>query len=118
MQKELLEKLKQSLEQEKIAMEKELETFATEDKKNKDNWDAKYPNQENSDMEEEADEVEEYENRLSLEHNLESKLKDVNAALEKIKNGSYGKCENCGKDIEEERLLACPEAKLCMECNK
>ncbi|OGZ69658.1 MAG: hypothetical protein A3F47_02265, partial [Candidatus Staskawiczbacteria bacterium RIFCSPHIGHO2_12_FULL_38_11] len=115
---ELLEKLKQSLEQEKIAMEKELETFATEDKKNKDNWDAKYPNQENSDMEEEADEVEEYENRLSLEHNLESKLKDVNAALEKIKNGSYGKCENCGKDIEEERLLACPEAKLCMECNK
>jgi len=118
MQKELIEKLKQSLEQEKAAMEKELETFATEDKKNKDNWDAKYPNQENSDMEEEADEVEEYENRLSLEHNLESKLKDVNAALEKIKNGSYGKCENCGKDIEEERLLACPEAKLCMECNK
>ena len=44
MQKELLEKLKQSLEQEKIAMEKELETFATEDKKKKEKRDTKNPN--------------------------------------------------------------------------
>ena len=29
-----------------------------------------------------------------------------------------GKCEKCGKEIEEKRLLAYPGAKLCMKCNK
>lgn len=118
MNKETIEQLQSKLEKDKAGLEGQLETFATEDKKNKDNWDAKYPNQENSDMEEEADEVEEYDNLLALERSLESKLKDVNAALEKIKNGGYGKCEKCGGEIEEERLMACPEARLCMECNK
>ncbi len=113
-----MENLKDKLEKEKYNLEKELEKFATEDKKNKDNWDAKYPNRENSDMEEEADEVEEYDNLLALEHSLELKLKDVNAALEKIKSGEYGVCEKCGKDIEEKRLQVCPEAKLCMKCNE
>ncbi len=117
MNKEILNTLKERLAKEKLDLEKELEKFATEDTKNKDNWDAKYPNQENSDMEEEADEVEEYDNLLSLEHSLELKLKDVNTALEKIKSGGYGTCEKCDKDIEEKRLLACPEARLCMECN-
>ncbi len=118
MRKETIEKLKTKLLEEKSSLQMQLERFATEDKQNKDNWDAKFPNQENSDMEEEADEVEEYNNLLSLEHSLELKLKDVNSALEKMDGGNYGKCENCGKEIAEERLLACPEARLCMECNK
>ena len=118
MNKELIEKLKQDLEKEKSSLEKELESFATEDKKIKGNWDAKRTNSEDTDMEEKADEVEEYDNLLSLEHSLELKLKDVNSALEKIKEGKYGKCEKCGKEIEKERLMACPEAKLCMKCNK
>ena len=33
-------------------------------------------------------------------------LTKVNHALDQIKDGSYGKCERCGKDIEEERLEA------------
>jgi RNA polymerase-binding transcription factor DksA len=37
-------------------------------------------------------------------------------ALEKIENGAYGVCENCGKEITEERLLVCPEAKTCLNC--
>jgi len=53
-----------------------------------------------------------------LEHSLELKLKDVKSALEKMENGKYGTCENCGKKITEERLFACPEAKTCMNCNK
>ena len=69
-------------------------------------------------FEEKAGEVEEYDNLLSLEHSLEIKLKDVSLALEKVVKGKYGKCEECGKEIEEKRLLAYPEAKLCMKCNK
>ncbi len=118
MDKKLIEKLKEKLETEKKSLQKELESFATEDPNLKHNWDAKYPNREDGDKDEEADEVQEYNNKLSLEYSLESKLKDVNIALEKIENGKYGICENCGKEITEERLLACPEAKTCLKCQK
>lgn len=118
MDKKLVEKLKQDLEKEKLALEKELKSFAKEDKSIKYNWDARYPNRQNGNMEEEADEMQEYDNLLSIEHNLELKLKDVDLALEKIEKGNYGKCEKCGKAIEEKRLKAYPEAKLCMRCNK
>jgi len=117
-QKELIKKFKQDLEGKKLALEKELKSFATKDKNIKDNWDVKRTIIEDADMEEKADEIEEYDNLLSLEHSLELKLKEVNLAIEKIENGKYGKCEKCGKAIEEERLKAYPEAKLCMKCNK
>src|SRR3989338_10310442 len=118
MNKNILEKFKSILEEQKLTLEKELEGFATKDRNIKDNWDARYPNRENSDMEEEADEAQEYDNLLSLEQNLELKLKDVNFALDKIKTGKYGKCEKCGKEVEEQRLSVCPEARLCVRCNE
>jgi DnaK suppressor protein len=49
---------------------------------------------------------------------MELRLVDVNSALEKIKKGTYGKCENCGKDIDIERLKVYPEAKFCVKCEK
>lgn len=113
-----MEELKGKLESQKAELEKELASFAVEDKNMKGNWDAKRVSNEDSDMEEKADEVEEYDNLLSLEHSLELKLKSVNAALEKIPAGNYGTCEKCGKSIEAERLQVAPEAKWCMECNK
>ncbi len=118
MKKELLSKLKQQLLQQKETLEKELETFATKDKEIENNWDAKHQSQEDTDMEEKADQVQEYDNLLSLEHTLELKLKDVVSALEKIEKDAYGPCEKCGKEIEEKRLLICPEAKLCINCNE
>ena len=118
MDKKLIEELKEALELQKKSVQKELGSFANEDPKLKHNWDTRYPNREDGDKDEEADEVTEYDNKLSLEYSLEPKLKDVNRALEKIEKGEYGKCENCGKEIEIERLEAVPEAKLCMKCNK
>jgi len=112
------EKIKSSLEVEKAKLEKELEGFAVKDPNIKGNWDAKPINREDSDMEEKADEATEYDNLLSLEHSLELRLKDVNAALEKISAGSYGICERCGKKIEEQRLAVAPEARLCLTCNQ
>ncbi|MDO8740793.1 MAG: TraR/DksA C4-type zinc finger protein [Candidatus Woesearchaeota archaeon] len=118
MNKKLIEDLKNKLENQKTALTKELSSFATEDKNLKNNWDTKYPNRENGNMEEEADEVQEYDNLLSLEHNLELRLKDVDSALEKIENGKYGICEKCGNEIDENRLQACPEARACIKCKK
>lgn len=116
--KKLQEELKNKLEEEKKSIQKELETFAQEDPNSKDNWDAKYPNREDGDKDEEADEVQEYDNMVALEHSLEVKLKDVKEAIEKIENGTYGVCENCGKTISEERLQACPEARTCLNCHE
>jgi RNA polymerase-binding transcription factor DksA len=119
MDKKLIEELKQKLEEQKKSIQKELESFAKKDDVPKGDWETRYPNRENGNMEEEADEVQEYGNMLPVEHSLELKLKDVNSALEKIeKGGCYGICENCGKEIDEQRLLACPEAKTCLKCNE
>lgn len=117
MEKKLTQQLKEKLEKQKESLLKELETFAKEDKNLKHNWDTKYPNREDGDKEEEADEVQEYENKLSLEYSLELKLKNVSNALEKIDKEGYGICEKCGKKIGEDRLMACPEAKTCVRCN-
>ena len=125
MDKKLIDELKEKLETEKKSLQEELESFANKDKNLKDNWDARYPNREEGDKDEEADEVQEYNNALSLEYSLELKLKDVNIALEKIEQGNtstslstrYGICENCGEHIEEERLLANPEARTCIKCH-
>jgi len=53
---------------------------------------------------------------MALKVHEQSKLNEVNNALNKFENGSYGKCENCKKDIEYERLDAMPYAKFCMDC--
>ncbi|MBI3575209.1 MAG: TraR/DksA family transcriptional regulator [Gammaproteobacteria bacterium] len=38
------------------------------------------------------------------------------AALERIKHGSFGKCSDCGNAIDRERLAAYPTAKRCIAC--
>lgn len=44
------------------------------------------------------------------------KLLEIQEALKRIDEGVYGKCVVCGKQIEEKRLLAIPEAKMCVQC--
>lgn len=114
MDKKLIDELKEKLEEQKKSIQKELESFAKKDDVPKGDWETKYPNRENGNMEEEADEVQEYGNMLPVEYSLELKLKDVNSALEKIEKGGYGICESCGKEIDEKRLHACPEARTCL----
>lgn len=48
-------------------------------------------------------------------HNAE-RLRQVRHALAKFDDGSYGQCEGCGEDIGSSRLLARPEASLCIAC--
>ena len=66
--------------------------------------------------EEEATESLELERRLALEKQILERLADVEAALGKFDEGSYGNCENCGNPIEPARLEALPQAKLCLNC--
>ena len=66
--------------------------------------------------EEEATEALELEKRLALENRIRQEISAVEHALEKFEKGTYGKCENCGKAIDPERLEALPQAKLCVKC--
>jgi DnaK suppressor protein len=50
-----------------------------------------------------------------LEENAEHILDEIDAALGRIEDGTYGLCSNCGGPIGEERLLAVPYATLCIE---
>jgi len=122
MDEKIIEKLKKKLEREKAEIEKQLQSFAKRDQKIKENWVTVYPrwngDSGSSSLERMADELEEYENLLALEHTLEIKLRNIELALEKIKKGNYGICERCKKEIEIERLEAIPEAKFCKKCKR
>ena len=45
-------------------------------------------------------------------------LNEINEALEKMEDGTYGICTNCHKEIEKDRLEIIPETTLCAECAK
>jgi RNA polymerase-binding transcription factor DksA len=43
-------------------------------------------------------------------------IRDIQAALMRIEDGTYGSCEVCGGEIAPSRLQAIPEATRCVEC--
>jgi len=51
----------------------------------------------------------------SLGENADQVLREIDAALKRIDDGSYGTCTECGRQIDEERLEARPWAKLCID---
>lgn len=46
----------------------------------------------------------------------QQELRDVRAALQRVADGSYGECVDCGKDIALARLQVFPSAKRCIQC--
>ena len=50
-----------------------------------------------------------------LEENAEHLLEEIDAALHRIDDGTYGTCVVCGRPIDEERLHAVPWATLCID---
>jgi RNA polymerase-binding transcription factor len=52
----------------------------------------------------------------TLGENSQAVLGDIDAALRRIEDGSYGTCTNCGKEIAVGRLEAHPWASLCIDC--
>ena len=58
----------------------------------------------------------ERERDLTLSAQARAAVEQIDAALAKIKAGTYGQCENCGTTIPEERLEALPYAALCVKC--
>lgn len=110
-----IKKLKAKLEKAKKSLENQLSKFAKKDKKSKDNYRTQFPDIGNQ-IDENALEITEYEQNISLEHNLENDLKLTNKALRKIEKGKYGFCDVCGKEIPFGRLEVRPQAVMCILC--
>lgn len=53
---------------------------------------------------------------LALSAQARAAVEEIDRALEKIGNGTYGSCERCGKAIPKPRLEAIPWAALCVQC--
>lgn len=68
--------------------------------------------------EEETDEAEEMGNYLGIKKTQDARLSQINKALEKIRRGTYGACEKCGKPIEQKILEIDPESLYCKDCKR
>ncbi len=107
---------KEKLEKEKHQLEEELRgmaIFNTETNK----WEAT-PDQNmigEIDENDAADRFEDFESRSSMATTFQERLNDINSALKKIEDGTYGKCEIDGGEIQKERLEANPAARTCKE---
>jgi RNA polymerase-binding protein DksA len=54
----------------------------------------------------------------TLGDNAEQVISEIDAALERIEDGSYGTCSSCGEEIPRARLEANPWASLCIDCKR
>ena len=55
---------------------------------------------------------------LDLASNEQKILNDIDNALRKIDDKSYGLCEGCGCKIKIERLMVVPHARMCIHCKQ
>ena len=118
-----LSELKTALLKERDLLIKELETIAAPDPNLPGDWDVKHKewgedqitSKEELEGGESVNESDEDMKNKALSDRLELRLKEVNDALKRMDDGTYGVCESCQKEIPLERLKANPAAKTDIE---
>jgi DnaK suppressor protein len=65
-----------------------------------------------------ATQVFEQQRDLALRERAQNQLAQVDAALARIEEGTFGTCRRCGKDVAPERLEALPWAAMCIDCQR
>lgn len=113
--KKTLEELRQQLVKEKADLEANISRIARPVNAKEGDYETTF-DEIGSDRDDNATEVDQYSDNVSVENTLEKKLQEVIDALERMDKGTYGICENCQKEINIERLKANPSAKTCIEC--
>lgn len=56
------------------------------------------------------------EHYMGLKKLQEYEVEEIKHAKERMENGTYGSCENCGKEIDSRRLEILPQARFCIDC--
>lgn len=107
MEKKELEKLKKGLLKLKEELQKILES-----------------SEDYSEAQHSTDEIDQATNLIekmtgfAVSSNFHKNMSDVNEALKRIDNKSYGKCLNCSKNIPIKRLQVLPFTKFCIDCQR
>ena len=57
----------------------------------------------------------EHEKDLSVSHLVDDELRDLDEALDRLARGHYGRCEHCGRPIDDDRLEAVPATRFCAD---
>lgn len=114
MNKKTVETFKNKLLAEKTALETELESISKRNPAHVGGWEATSGGikVDSADENEVADKFEELEENTGIVNQLDKQLTEVVSALERIEKGVYGICETCGKEIEEDRLMANPSSRI------
>jgi RNA polymerase-binding transcription factor DksA len=55
-------------------------------------------------------------NTTAAARSIAAAIAEVDRALEKVEDGTYGTCDDCGRAVGAERLEAAPWAALCVDC--
>jgi len=102
------------LEEEKATLERELGTVGRRNPSNPADWEAVPPETgQESDQNDAADHIEEFETNTGILKELETRYNEVLAALTRITDGTYGVCVVGNEAIEPARLDADPAARTC-----
>lgn len=118
MESAFAQEMKGKLLTEKARVEEELSRFAHRvEKAGEETFEVDYEDIGDSN-EDNAAEVANFSNNLSLESTLEKLLRDINNALKRIEAEEYGLCKYCSKEIHEARLQARPTSSSCISCKK
>jgi RNA polymerase-binding transcription factor DksA len=121
-----INELKTALEKEQELLISELKTIATPDPNLKDDWNVKHEewgedqitSEEDLETGESVNESDEDMKNKALSDHLELRLKEVNDALKRVEDGTYGICRACKNPIPIERLRANPAAETDIEHKK
>jgi len=115
MEKKLLNDFKKQLEERRESLVRQLGNIGDQAEGAETNFNATFPQYGDS-AEDNAVEVADYAKNLSVEKELEKELRDVEKAIRKMEDGTYGVCGHCGKEISVERLRVRPESGSCIAC--
>ncbi len=55
-------------------------------------------------------------NKIQLHQFTKKRIGSIRRNLQAIENGTYGKCQDCGCEVDERRLLIAPESTVCISC--
>lgn len=113
--KKVLAEIKKDLIDRKQQILDNLTDIAQPDTHEADRLGAKFPEYGDK-ADENAQEISDYSTNSATEKVLEKTLADIDGALKRIEDGSYGVCKYCHQAIAPKRLQARPVASACISC--
>lgn len=115
MTKDELKKLDETLDQEEKSLIDQLNRIANKNPLIKGDFEVRVPNYGNDD-DDNIQEAVDLNKNFAMEQELESHLNSIRKTRQKIKDGTYGTCDDCGSQITQERLKVMPDAAKCITC--